>query len=438
MEGRILPHNDKAEKALLGAMLLDPVAFSDALEIVTAESFYNRANRLIFQALFELSIESKSIDYLILEEQLKKSGNLEVVGGTSYLIQLVEDVTVTANAREYATIVAEKKVLRDLIRATTEIAELGYSGATANELLEQAESKIFAIAENKSAALTPISTVVKQSLELIEQRFTSPESLTGLSTGFIDLDYFTSGFQRSDLILLGARPSMGKTALGLNICRNIAKNGHKIAMFSLEMAMIQYVERMIAAESLIELNKIKSGRFEDDDWPKLIAGISNLGNMHIYIDDSMGISVTEMMAKCRKLKRESGLDFILIDYLQLMSGDSSENRQQEISSISRGLKGLARELDVPILALSQLSRGPEQRADHRPMLSDLRESGAIEQDADIVMFLYREKYHDRDNEALANRAELIIAKQRNGEIGTVDLHWLGQYQLFRDLSWRQE
>ncbi len=436
MEGRIPPHSEIAEQSLLGAMILDAQAIDEAIEILAPEAFYNQSHSIICNAIYELYNRNKPVDIITLSDFLGTTGKLEAVGGIPYLTELTDKGIITTNAMTHAQIIDEKYTLRQLIKAASSIMENGYSEIDTGELIEHAEQQIFAITQRRSKqGFVHIGEVLNSSLDRITELFSQSDELTGTTTGLIDLDRTTSGLQKSDLVLLAARPSMGKTALGLNICRNAAiKSDATVAMFSLEMAKEQYIERMIAAESMIPLNNLKTGQLEDEHWSQLVTAVAKLSDTNIYIDDTAMLTVGEIRSKCRRLKMEKGLDIILIDYLQLMGGTKAENRQQEISNISRGLKAIAREFECPVLALSQLSRAPEQRSDHRPMLSDLRESGAIEQDADIVMFLYRDEYYNKDKEEVKNKAELIIAKHRNGETGTVELHWMGQYQLFRDLA----
>ncbi len=436
MEGRIPPHSEIAEQSLLGAMILDAQAIDEAIEILAPEAFYNQSHSIIYNAIYELYNRNKPVDIITLSDFLGTAGKLEAVGGIPYLSELTDKGIITTNASTHAQIIDEKYTLRQLIKAASGIMENGYSEVDAGELIEIAEQQIFAITQRRSKqGFVHIGEVLNSSLDRITELFSQSDELTGTTTGLIDLDRTTSGLQKSDLVLLAARPSMGKTALGLNICRNAAlKSGATVAMFSLEMAKEQYIERMIAAEAMIPLNNLKTGQLEDEHWSQLVTAVAKLSDTNIYIDDTAMLTVGEIRSKCRRLKMEKGLDIILIDYLQLMGGTKAENRQQEISNISRGLKAIAREFECPVLALSQLSRAPEQRSDHRPMLSDLRESGAIEQDADIVMFLYRDEYYNKNKEEVKNKAELIIAKHRNGETGTVELHWMGQYQIFRDLA----
>ncbi len=432
--GRVAPHNLEAEQSLLGAMILDKDAIGDASELITEDDFYRDIHKDIFEAIVKLYNTSQPVDLVTLSEVLSQKAKLEYVGGIGYLAQLTDAGVITSNASYYAKIIMEKSVLRRLIKASTEIIEKSYDESETSELLSLAEKNIFDISQKRSReGFTPISDVLHTAVEQIEKASKTQGSLTGVTTGFRDLDRKTSGFQRSDLILVAARPSMGKTAFSINVCQNAAtKAGASVAIFSLEMSKDQLVQRMLSSEALIPLQNLRTGNLTDDEWPKLIRAMAPLTKSKIFIDDTPAITVTEMRAKCRRLKMEHGLDLIMIDYLQLMGGGKAESRQQEISMISRSLKALAREMDAPVVALSQLSRAPEQRADHRPILSDLRESGAIEQDADIVMFLYRDEYYFPDKEDNRGIGDVIIAKQRNGETGTITLNWFGQYTKFVD------
>ena len=372
---------------------------------------------------------------ITLTEELRKQGHLNDIGGISYITSLSTIVPTTSNVKYYADIVKEKSVLRKLIKASNEIINLGYSGATKIEdVLEQAEKSIFDISQEKTSDdFKSINLVLMDAYDMIEKLYTNKSDVTGITTGFKDLNKKINGLQRTDLILIAARPAMGKTAFSLNLVQNAALKGDaSVAVFSLEMSKEQLVQRMLSSQSSVELKKIKTGTLNDNDWPRIIDAMAVLSDAKIHIDDTPGIKISELRSKCRKLKIEKGLDLVLIDYLQLMEGEgNNESRQQEISKISRSLKILAKELNCPVVALSQLSRAPEQRADHRPMLSDLRESGAIEQDADIVMFLYRDEYYHADSES-KNIGEVIIAKNRHGETGSVELVWLGEVQRFGD------
>ncbi|WP_053955070.1 replicative DNA helicase [Inediibacterium massiliense] len=435
--GKIPPHNIDAEQSVLGSMILDRDAIIETSEIIKEEDFYKQAHKEIFDAILSLYNRDEPVDLVTLSEELTQRQTLENIGGITYLTSLSSAVPTTTNVKYYAKIVEEKSILRKLIKASSEIIEKGYQGEEeVNSILDLAEKSIFDISQNKSReGFAPIKEVLLESFDKIEQLYQNKGGITGLTTGFTDIDRKTSGLQRSDLILVAARPSMGKTAFSLNVAQNAAIKGEaSVAVFSLEMSKEQLVQRMLSAESHIEIQKIRTGTLNEDEWPRLAKAMGPLAQAKIFIDDTPGITVMEMKAKCRRLKIEQGLDMVLIDYLQLMSGDGkNESRQQEISTISRSLKGLAREMDCPVVALSQLSRAPEMRADHRPILSDLRESGAIEQDADIVMFLYRDEYYHPDSDK-KNIGEVIIAKQRNGSTGTVELAWLGQFTKFANLD----
>lgn len=438
--GRIPPHNVEAEQSILGAMILDKDAIITATEIVKTEDFYKEAHKEIYDAVLDLYNKDEPVDLITLSDELTSRGTLEALGGIGYLSSLSSAGIITSNAKFYAKIVAEKATLRRLIKASTEIIEKGYDVEDADALLDLAEKNIFEISEKRSAeGFANIKDVLMETFEKIDELYNSKGGITGLSTGFIDLDQKTSGLQKSDLILVAGRPAMGKTAFSINVSQNAAvRSGASVAIFSLEMSKDQLVQRMLAGECHIEISRLRAGQLHDDEWPKLAHGMSVLAKSKIFIDDTPGINVMEMRAKCRRLKMEQGLDLIMIDYLQLMNSHiKSDSRQQEISAISRALKILAREMDCPVIALSQLSRAPELRADHRPILSDLRESGAIEQDADIVMFLYRDEYYHPDSEK-KNMGEVIIAKQRNGSTGTVELVWFGPYTKFENYNDRQE
>ena len=434
--GRIPPHNIDAEQSVLGAMLLDREAVITATEKLRGEHFYKDNHKEIFVAMLELYARNEPVDMVTVSEELKKSGVLESAGGISYLADLSNAVPITANAKYYADIIEEKAVLRHLIDAGKVIVDKGYASEDVKRLLDEAERRIFEISQKKSTqAFAEVKDVLQDTLDYMEILANSESGYTGLPTGFSDIDRMTSGLQKSDLILIAARPSMGKTALGINVSQSIAvKDKKSVALFSLEMSKEQLVQRMLSSEAHVEITKIRTGKLTEDEWIRVAGATVPLGKAKIHIDDTPGITVMEIKAKARRLKMETGLDLILIDYLQLMSSDSrSESRQQEISAISRGLKGLARELECPVIALSQLSRAPEQRSDHRPILSDLRDSGAIEQDADVVMFLYRDEYYHDDSEK-KNIGEVIIAKQRNGPTGTVELAWLGKYTKFGSIQ----
>lgn len=435
--GRIPPHSLEAEQSVLGAMIIDKEAINTAVETIRPEDFYKEANKEIYETILELYNRNEPVDLITLSEELKKRGTLENVGGINYLTSLSGSVATTANVKYYCDIVEEKSILRRLIKSCDEIIAKSFEDTEeVNSIIERAEKNIFDITQGRNnEGFSPIKEVLLDSFSRIEEMSMNEGGLTGLTTGFLDIDEKLSGLQKSDLILLAARPSMGKTALGLNIALNSALKGNAhVAIFSLEMSKEQLVQRMLSSVSHVDLQKIISGRLNEDEWVKIVQAMGPLSGTGIYIDDTAGISLMEMKAKCRKLKIEKGLDLVVVDYLQLMQSDSpSESRQQEISSISRGLKALAKEMECPVLALSQLSRAPELRSDHRPILSDLRESGAIEQDADIVMFLYRDEYYNQDTDK-KNVGEVIIAKHRNGPTGTVELLWMGQFTKFVNLE----
>lgn len=432
---RIPPHSVESEQSILGSILLDKDAIITVTETIKPDDFYKEAHKIIYECMITLSNKGEPIDLITLTEELRKQGHLNDIGGISYITSLSTIVPTTSNVKYYADIVKEKSVLRKLIKASNEIINLGYSGATKIEdVLEQAEKSIFDISQEKTSDdFKSINLVLMDAYDMIEKLYTNKSDVTGITTGFKDLNKKINGLQRTDLILIAARPAMGKTAFSLNLVQNAALKGDaSVAVFSLEMSKEQLVQRMLSSQSSVDLKKIKTGTLNDNDWPRIIDAMAVLSDAKIHIDDTPGIKISELRSKCRKLKIEKGLDLVLIDYLQLMEGEgNNESRQQEISKISRSLKILAKELNCPVVALSQLSRAPEQRADHRPMLSDLRESGAIEQDADIVMFLYRDEYYHADSES-KNIGEVIIAKNRHGETGSVELVWLGEVQRFGD------
>lgn len=436
-EGRTPPYDEQAEASVLGAMLLDKSAITTAIEIIHAEDFYYDSHKAIFEGIMRLYNKNQPADMITLSDFLKKSGQLEAVGGYTYLGRLTSGAGAVSNTEAYANIIKEKSTLRALIRAGGEIVKDSYSDEDdVSSIIEKAEKSIFDITQdNQRNGLMNMRDVMVDTFDVMQQRSENKGGLTGLTTGFIDLDRKTSGMQKADLVLLAARPSMGKTALMVNIATNSAlKANAKVAMFSLEMSRNQLSQRILSSLSHVDLMKIISGDLTTEEWSKVIETMTYMNEMAIYIDDTAGITPLEVKAKCRRLKAEKGLDLVVIDYLQLMEvGGRAESRQQEISAISRQLKGIAKELDVPVIALSQLSRAPEMRADHRPILSDLRESGAIEQDADIVMFLYRDEYYNPDTEK-QGLGELIIAKHRNGPTGTVELLFKGEYTKFVNLQ----
>lgn len=432
---RIPPHSVESEQSILGSIILDKDAIITVAEIINPSDFYKEAHKIIYESMLKLNSNNEPIDLITLIEELRKEGHLDNVGGISYLTSLSTIVPTTSNVKYYANIVKEKSVMRQLIKASNEIINLGYDASTdVQEILDQAEKNIFDISQEKSGDdIQPINLVLQDTFDMIERLCTQKSDVTGITTGFTDLNKKINGLQRTDLILLAARPAMGKTAFSLNLVQNAALKGDaSVAVFSLEMSKEQLVQRMLSAQSNVELSKIKTGSLGESDWPRIIDAMAVLSEANIFIDDTPGIKISEIRSKCRRLKIEKGLDLILIDYLQLMEGEGkNENRQQEIAKISRSLKILAKELDCPVVALSQLSRSPELRKDHRPILSDLRESGSIEQDADIVMFLYRDEYYHDDSEK-KNIGEVIIAKNRHGETGNVELVWFGQVQKFAD------
>ena len=438
---RVPPHNQEAEQSVIGAIFLEPQALITAAEIVMPEDFYRVAHQKIFQTMLRLSDQGKAIDVITVTEELSAKKELEDVGGISYISEIANSVPTAANIGHYAKIVEEKSILRRLIRVATTIVEDGFTREDEVEaLLSEAERKMMEVANRKNAGdFKHIKDVLVETYDNIEKLHSQKGEVTGIPTGFRDLDRITAGFQRNDLIIVAARPSVGKTAFALNVAQNVAtKTDENVAIFSLEMGAEQLVMRILCAEGNIDAQVLRTGTLTTEDWRKLTMAMGSLSNAGIYIDDTPGIRVNEIRAKCRRLKQESGLGMILIDYLQLIqgSGGSQANRQQEVSEISRSLKGLARELKVPVIALSQLSRGVEQRQDKRPMMSDLRESGSIEQDADIVSFLYREDYYDKETEN-QNMIEIIIAKQRNGPTGTVTLAFKKEFNKFINIDWSQ-
>lgn len=434
---RVMPHSTEAEQSVIGAMLMDREAVTTASEMLTAEDFYQKQYGILFGAMVELYEENQPIDLITLQNRLREKDVPPEISSMEFVQGLVNLTYTSANVKGYAQIVAEKAQMRRLIRTSEEIAATCYAGKENVEvIMEDTEKKIFQVLQRKSGDdYTPIKEIVLNALDKIEAASRTKGSVTGLATGFIDLDYKTSGFQPSDLLLIAARPSMGKTAFALNIAEYMAfHNNLTVAVFSLEMSKEQLVNRLFAMESRVESQALRTGNLSDSEWANLIEAAGTIGRSNLIIDDTPGISVSELRSKCRKYKLEHNLDIIMIDYLQLMTGSRrADSRQQEISDISRSLKEIARELQVPVVALSQLSRAVEQRPDHRPMLSDLRESGAIEQDADVVMFIYRDDYYNHDTQK-KDVAEIIIAKQRNGPIGTVELAWLPRFTKFANMK----
>ena len=434
---RILPHSMEAEQSVIGSMIMDREASVVASELVTGEDFYSRQYGILFETMVELHNEGKPVDLVTLQDRLKEKDVPPEVSSLEFVRDLITAVPTSANIKYYAGIVAEKATLRKLIRLNEEIASTCYAGKESLEvILEDTEKKIFEVVQKRNTGeFVPIRQVVMNAMDRIERASKNKGAVTGIATGFADLDYRTAGMQPADLVLIAARPSMGKTAFVLNIAEHVAfKLNKTIAIFSLEMSKEQLVNRLFSLESKVDSQHIRTGQLSDQEWEKLIESAGVIGKSNLIIDDTPGISIAELRSKCRKYKLEHDLSMIIIDYLQLMSGSGrTDSRQQEISDISRSLKAIARELSVPVLALSQLSRAVEQRPDHRPMLSDLRESGAIEQDADVVMFIYRDEYYNHDTER-PGIAEIIIAKQRNGPIGTVELAWLPNYTKFANLE----
>lgn len=434
---RTLPHNVEAEQSVIGSMIMDSDAVTAASEIITAEDFYGNQYGILFQAMLDLYTAGKPIDLVTLQEKLGQMDVPAELSSIEFIRELVAAVPTSANVKYYAKIVKEKSTLRKLIKVNEDIANTCYVGKeNLDDILDETEKKVFGLLQAKEGGdYVPIRQVVINAMEQLEAVSKTKGKVTGLPTGFIDLDYMTSGFHGSELILIAARPAMGKTAFELNIAEYMAfRKNATVAIFSLEMSKEQLVNRLFALESKVDAQKIRTGDLEDSDWEKLIESANVIGNSNLIIDDTPSISVGELRSKCRKYKLEHDLGIVIIDYLQLMTaGGRQESRQQEISEISRSLKSLARELDVPVVALSQLSRAVESRPDHRPMLSDLRESGAIEQDADVVMFLYRDDYYNPDTEK-KGIAEVIIGKQRNGPIGTVELVWMANYTKFANYN----
>lgn len=442
IQGRTPPHNIEAEQAVLGAIFLEPEAISSASEILMAEDFYRASHQQIFRTMLTLADKGEPIDLVTTTTALSNSQQLDDVGGVSYLSDLANTVPTAANIIYYCRIVEEKSILRRLIRTATDIVTDSYSKEDdVEEVLNESERRILEVSNRKNASsFKNIKDVLMEVYDNLDQLHKNSGDVTGIASGFRDLDRITSGFQRNDLIIVAARPSVGKTAFALNIAQNVAiKTEENVAIFSLEMGAEQLVSRMLCAEGNIDSQRLRTGALEEEDWGRLSMAMGSLSNAGIFIDDTPGIRVSEIRSKCRRLKQEHGLGMIVIDYLQLIQGsaNSKENRQQEVSEISRSLKGLARELNVPLIALSQLSRGVEARQDKRPMMSDLRESGSIEQDADIVGFLYRDDYYDQESEK-QNIIEIIIAKQRNGPVGTVELAFVKEYNKFVDLDHRYQ
>jgi len=434
---KIPPHSIEAEQSVIGSMIMDRDAIVVASELISGEDFYNKQYGVLFETMRELNDKGLPVDLVTLQDKLKEKDVPPEVSSLEFVRDLITAVPTSANIKYYANIVAEKSTLRKLIRLNEEIANTCYAGKEELEtILSDTEQRVFKLVQRRNTEdFTPIRQVVMNAMDRIEAASKMKGSVTGIPTGFLDLDYKTAGLQPSDLILIAARPAMGKTAFVLNIAQHVAFHQNKtVAIFSLEMRKEQLVNRMFSLESNVDAQHLRTGQLNDEEWEKLIESAGIIGRSNLFIDDTPGITIAELRTKCRKLSLENNLSMIIIDYLQLMSGSGrSESRQQEISEISRSLKGLARELNVPVLALSQLSRAVEQRPDKRPMMSDLRESGAIEQDADIIMFIYRDDYYNHDTDR-KDIAEIIIAKQRSGAIGTVELAWLPKYTKFANLE----
>jgi replicative DNA helicase len=437
---KVPPQSVEAEQSVLGGLLLDNQSWDRIADIITADDFYRREHRLTFNAIAALCEENSPADVVTVSEWLERSGELEHAGGLAYLGSLANNTPSAANIVAYAAIVRENSVMRELVRAAGEISGAAYSpeGRSANELLDYAEKRIFDISEkgHRRGDFQPLNTLLSKAVDRIDTLFRSKSSITGVATGYTDLDDMTSGLQPSDLVIIAGRPSMGKTSLAMNIAENAAV-GHKIpvAVFSMEMPGTQLALRMMASLGRINAHRVRTGKLDDDDWPRLTSAVSLLNEAPIFIDDSPGLTPMELRARARRLKRENGLGMIIVDYLQLMQSTerNEENRATEISNITRALKGLAKELDVPVIAMSQLNRGVESRTDKRPVMSDLRESGAIEQDADVILFIYRDEVYNKDS-PVKGTAEIIIAKQRNGPIGEVRLTFLGEYTRFENYT----
>ena len=434
---RSLPQSIEAEQSVIGAMLIDKSAIAQVLEKLKEDDFYRDGHRAIYKAIQEMFSKDIAVDLVTLLEYLKTTDMLDKAGGVTYISELSASVPTTANLGAYIRIVEEKSTLRRLIKASTAIIEESYNGGSdVEKVIDSAQKKMFDIAEKKdSKEYEALSNVLERGFLEIERLFNNKGEITGVGSGIRALDDKTSGFQKGDMVLIAARPSMGKTTFSLNIAENAAlKEGKSVVIFSLEMSKEQLAYKLLCSQASVDMLKLRTGNLEDADWERIAMATGPLSKAKIYIDDTAGMSIMEMRSKCRKIKMEHGIDMILIDYLQLMSGSSgSDNRQQEVSEISRGIKALAKEMECPIIALSQLSRAPVQRADHRPMLSDLRESGSIEQDADVVMFLYRDEYYNKETEE-KGIGECIIAKQRNGPVGTVKMAWIGAHSKFADID----
>ncbi len=435
--GRIPPQNTEAEQSVLGSMLIDKEVIPAAAEVLKSEDFYKDGHKAIYEVIMDLFNSGEPVDLVTVSDKLRQADSLEAVGGIEYLTTIAMNVPTTANINNYVKIVWDKSILRQLIKGANKIVGMGFEANEELEyVLEKAEKTIFDILQQRGIkSVYHISDIIVESFKQLEELYNNKQLITGVPSGFTDLDYKTSGFQKSDLIVIASRPGMGKTSLAMNIAQYAAiTKKQPVAIFSLEMSKEQIVNRMMAGEAMIESGKIRTGRLDDEDWQKISMVLGPLADAPIYIDDTAGVSIQEIGAKCRRLKLEKDIKLVIIDYLQLMSGRGrAENRQQEISEISRFLKVLAKEINVPIIALSQLSRNPEGRSDRRPILSDLRESGAMEQDADLVIFLYRDDYYTKELSETPNITEVIIAKHRNGATGNIKLRWFGEYTKFGNL-----
>ncbi len=436
INGKIPPHNEDAERSVLGAGLLSRDAMADTLELINEDDFYNKANAAIFQVLKDMYVTGKPIDIVTVCDELKRKNELDAVGGRSYIAELSSGVPSTSNASEYAKIVAEKSSMRALIKSSEEIREKCFeSKEDTEDILDFAEKSIFSIAQDRQRTdYSPLSQVLIRNIDQINEAVRNQGQVVGLTTGFQQLDSITAGLHKSDLVIVAARPAMGKTAFALNIAQNAAVRADaKVMIFSLEMSKEQLGQRLLAMEARVDMENIKKGNLNREDWDRILQAADVLAGAEIYIDDNPDVGVFEIKNKCRRMKAEKGLDLVVIDYLQLMHGEgrNNDNRQQEISTLTRYLKLLAREMDCPVIVLSQLSRAAEQRTDHRPILSDLRESGSIEQDADIVMFLYRDDYYNEDSDK-PGVCEVNLAKHRSGPTGTIDLTWVARYTKFAD------
>ena len=438
-EGKLPPQNLEAEISVLGSMMLEKDAIMKVMELIQDSDFYRDAHKELYKTIINLWDKGEPVDLVTLSNELRKNGNLERIGGVTYLTSLLDSVPTAANVEYYAKIVKEKSLLRSLINISSQMVQMGYSDeGNANEILDKAQAMLFSATQYRAGrGFIPIKQLVKDSFEYIEALYQRKEHVTGLATGFLEFDDITSGLQKSDFIVVAGRPGMGKSALCLNMAANIAMNEKKpVAIFSLEMGREHLVQRMLCTEAKVNMKSLRTGALSDKDWQPLTTAAGRIAESPIFIDDTAGMNCLEIRAKARRLKAEHDISLIIIDYMQLMTSyEREESRQQEVSKISRSLKSLARELDIPLIAVSQLSRALESRKeDFRPKLSDLRESGAIEQDADLVVFVFREEYYHRDKEELRNKAEIIIGKQRNGPVGTVDLAWFANYTRFENLA----